>query len=273
MFSASPHPAPPLLFIGGGGHALTLAESARAGSRPLAGFYDDNHAAALAFKARVRHLGTIADALAALTHAHQSWVTRGGSPRAPDAQHPHPLQQLGYAPLAIHAAPGHQFLLALGDLAIRAAFLARAADAGVPLDSPVWGVLVHPSASVASSARVDPGVSVGPLSIIQAHARVRAHAIINSGVIVEHDCDIAPNCHIAPGVVLGGTIRVGDAEGPACAAMQSAPQPPVLVGLGSRVLPNLSIGAGAIVGAGSVVIGDVARGETVVGVPAVPVVR
>jgi serine acetyltransferase len=130
----------------------------------------------------------------------------------------------------------------------------------VAIDSPLWGIIAHPSASIAASARIEPGVSIGPLAIVQAFARVRAHAIINSGAIVEHDCDIAQNCHLAPGSVLGGSVRVGDA--------QAGPDAGVLVGLGSRVLPNLSIGAGSVVGAGAVVVEDVGASSRAVGVPA-----
>jgi len=42
------------------------------------------------------------------------------------------------------------------------------------------------------------------------------------------------------------------------------------VGAGAVVIPNVRIGAGALVAAGAVVIGDVAAGVTVLGVPARP---
>jgi sugar O-acyltransferase (sialic acid O-acetyltransferase NeuD family) len=253
----------PVLTLGGGGHALTLVESAHAAHRPVLGFYDDNPVAPLAAKAGVRCMGSLADGLAALARAHQSWIARGGATHPAQAPGHATLEQLGYGGFTSagqFALPPQQFILAMGDLATRAATLARAASAGVAIDSPLWGIIAHPSASIAASARIEPGVSVGPLAIVQAFARVRAHAIINSGAIVEHDCDIAQNCHLAPGSVLGGSVRVGDA--------QAGPDAGVLVGLGSRVLPNLSIGAGSVVGAGAVVVEDVGASSRAVGVPA-----
>ena len=59
--------------------------------------------------------------------------------------------------------------------------------------------------------------------------------------------------HIAPCVVLAGGVTVGHGT---------------LIGLGSRLLPLVSVGSKAIVGAGSVVTRDVRDGETVVGAPA-----
>ncbi|WP_262422983.1 acyltransferase [Brevundimonas denitrificans] len=44
----------------------------------------------------------------------------------------------------------------------------------------------------------------------------------------------------------------------------------MLIGLGARVLPGVRIGAWAVVGAGAVVMKDVADGQTVAGVPARP---
>jgi acetyltransferase-like isoleucine patch superfamily enzyme len=42
------------------------------------------------------------------------------------------------------------------------------------------------------------------------------------------------------------------------------------IGIGAAILPNLRIGANAIVGAGAVVIRDVPANATVIGVPARP---
>jgi serine O-acetyltransferase len=47
----------------------------------------------------------------------------------------------------------------------------------------------------------------------------------------------------------------------------------VLIGAGAKILGNITIGEGAKVGAGSIVLDDVAPFTTVVGVPARPVAR
>lgn len=113
--------------------------------------------------------------------------------------------------------------------------------------------VIHPDASVSTSAFFEEGVFVGPGAVVHTAASIGAGAIINSGAIIEHDVTLGCCVHVAPGAALGGTVQVGEGA---------------LIGLGARVLPGIRIGAGATVGAGAVVIRDVANGATVVGVPA-----
>ncbi len=261
MSFTAPIPPPSLLLLGGGGHALTLVESAHSTHRPVIGFYDDNPQAVLATKAKVRHLGNLQAGIAALARLAQAWQA------AAPASAPH-LQQLGYAALPPQLAlPPQQWCLGVGSLTTRADLLDQAMRAGVQVLSPLWATLIHTSACIAASARIEPGVSIGPACIIQAHANIRAHAIINSGTIVEHECDVAPNCHIAPGCILAGNVTVGNVG---TNTLDSTHRDGVLMGIGSRVLPGLHIGARATVGAGAVVTRDVSDGAMVVGVPAKP---
>lgn len=145
---------------------------------------------------------------------------------------------------------GHCFILGVGELSLRRRLIDR-------LRARLTTV-THPRAFISPSAVLGPGVYVGPLGIVHTRARVEAHAIINSGAIVEHDCVIGENTHVAPGAVLGGSARVGR---------------DTLIGLGSRCLPGVAIGAGCVVGAGAAVVGEIADGDLVVGVPAVPLNR
>jgi sugar O-acyltransferase (sialic acid O-acetyltransferase NeuD family) len=220
---------PPLALIGGGGHALVVAEAARLRGHVLAGFYDDAARADLAVRLHVHHLGL----LSVLPHAFA------------------PAQHAGHASHvanAHHAAP-HSFILALGGLPVRALVLDRIGDA---LDARA-ATIVHPSAVVHTSATLEPGVYVGPNAVVHSFARVEAHAIINSGAIVEHECHVGRNSHIAPGAILAGRVRVGDHT---------------LVGIGARVLPCLTIGSHCTIGAGAVVIHNLHDKSKVAGVPA-----
>lgn len=172
---ADPRPVP-LVILGGGGHALVVAEAALLADQPVPGFLDDNPAAPL---------GAI---LIDLPH-----------PFAAPA-HLGPLADFG--PLA-----GRHWIVGLGDLRHRRAVLGMAAkmkahDAGARS-------VIHPRAWVSPSALVGPGVYIGPGAIVHSRARIGAHAIINTGAIVEHDCVIGENSHIAPGTALGGTVTVG----------------------------------------------------------------
>jgi sugar O-acyltransferase (sialic acid O-acetyltransferase NeuD family) len=145
-------------------------------------------------------------------------------------------------------------VLCLGDLLLRRKLMDALRENPV---GTAWltssPVVIHPRAIVDPSAHIGPGTFVGPGGIVHCFAQVGPHAIINTHAIIEHECEIAENVHVAPGAALAGRIRVGrDA----------------LIGLGSRVLPGLTIGAHARVGAGAVVVRDVPDHATVVGVPA-----
>jgi len=114
-------------------------------------------------------------------------------------------------------------------------------------------VLRHPSATVSPRARLGPGTLVCAAAVVGAGTRVGVGVIVNTGAQVDHDCDIGDFVHLAPGSVLCGGVAIG---------------PLSLVGAGANVAPGVRIGSGAVVGVGAAVIGPVADGATVVGVPA-----
>jgi UDP-perosamine 4-acetyltransferase len=116
---------------------------------------------------------------------------------------------------------------------------------------------LHHSAIISSRAVLGPGLTVLAGAIINADAALGANVLINTAAVVEHDCVVGDHVHVASGAVLLGGVRV-DAG--------------AHVGGGATVRQRVTIGAGAIVGAGAVVVADVPPGETVVGVPARPLV-
>jgi sugar O-acyltransferase (sialic acid O-acetyltransferase NeuD family) len=113
--------------------------------------------------------------------------------------------------------------------------------------------LVHPDASVGS------GVILGDGTILCAGARVTTnvtfgrHVQVNLNTTVGHDVVVEDYVTLNPLVSISGRVTVGRRT---------------LVGTGANVIEALRIGADAIVGAGAVVIGDVAAATTVGGVPA-----
>lgn len=113
--------------------------------------------------------------------------------------------------------------------------------------------IIHQRAYVSPSARVGPGVFVGPISALHTGSRVEDLALIQGGVYVSHDARVGRAATLAPGVALGGRSRVGDRA---------------FLGLGAVVLPGVTVGEDAVVGAGAVVRKDVPPGTTVIGVPA-----
>lgn len=93
-----------------------------------------------------------------------------------------------------------------------------------------------------------PRASVSPSALLKSHVHVGYNAVVT------HGCAIGDFVTICPGAVLSGDVRVED---------------DVFIGANATVIHGgLTIGRGAIVGAGAVVISDVPPGATVVGNPA-----
>ncbi|MCG2613987.1 acetyltransferase [Terrimonas sp. NA20] len=113
--------------------------------------------------------------------------------------------------------------------------------------------VIHPGATIASSATVDHGVLVAAGAVINALAVVRTGTICNTGSIIEHECRIGEYVHIAPGAVLCGNVTVGDNT---------------FIGASSVIRQGITIGTGVVIGAGSVVTRDVPDGAQIFGNPA-----
>lgn len=112
--------------------------------------------------------------------------------------------------------------------------------------------LVHPSASVSSSAAIGIGTVVMAGATINAESKIGAHAIINTNSSVDHDCIIADYVHLSPNVALAGNVSIGEGTH---------------VGIGACVIQGIHIGKWCTIGAGAVVIRDVPDGATLVGNP------
>ena len=101
------------------------------------------------------------------------------------------------------------------------------------------GIEIHPGAIIGKNLFIDHGV----------------------GVVIGETAIIGNNCTIYQGVVLGGT---GKEQGKRHPTLKDN----VMVGAGAILLGNIEIGEKAKIGANSVVLQDVPRGATVVGVKA-----
>jgi UDP-3-O-[3-hydroxymyristoyl] glucosamine N-acyltransferase len=74
-----------------------------------------------------------------------------------------------------------------------------------PEPEPAWGEgPIHPSAQVATEARIAPGVSLGARTVIG------PRSILHPGVHVGDDCHIGADCELFSGVVLYRKTRLGD---------------------------------------------------------------
>lgn len=116
-----------------------------------------------------------------------------------------------------------------------------------------FAVVVHASAVVSPTARLQPGVFVAARAVIQTGARLSRHAVVNTGSIVEHDVVLGAFAHLAPGSITGGGARIGARA---------------FVGLGASIRDHVEVGSDAVVGMGATVVGDVPKGARVIGTPA-----
>jgi len=116
--------------------------------------------------------------------------------------------------------------------------------------------LVHPSAYVASDVAVGLGTIVYPGAVIMNGCRLGRGVVINAGATLGHEVVVNDFCNINPGANIAGRVTLGEG---------------VLVGIGSTILERRMIGDGARVGAGALVVKNVGKKTTVIGVPACPV--
>ena len=101
------------------------------------------------------------------------------------------------------------------------------------------GVEIHPGATIGRGVMIDHGM----------------------GVVIGETAVVGDDCSIFQGVTLGGTGKQGGKRHPTLGNR-------VVVGVGASVLGDISVGDGARIGAGSVVLKDVPADSTAVGIPA-----
>jgi sugar O-acyltransferase (sialic acid O-acetyltransferase NeuD family) len=112
--------------------------------------------------------------------------------------------------------------------------------------------LVHPDASVCSTARLGAGTQVLAQAIVAADARLGEACIVNHRGSVDHECVLGDGIHLGPAATLCGCVTLHDN---------------VMVGAAAVVLPRITIGANSVIGAGAVITRDVPPDCVVFGNP------
>ncbi len=102
----------------------------------------------------------------------------------------------------------------------------------------ITGIEIHPGAKIGKGVFIDHGM----------------------GVVIGETSEIGDRCLLYQGVTLGGT-------GKECGKRHPTLQENVVVGAGAKVLGAIEIGSNTRIGAGSVVVKNVEKNSTVVGIP------
>lgn len=123
------------------------------------------------------------------------------------------------------------------------------------------GKILAPSSLIGPGCEIGDGAILCDYTIITASAVIGRHFHANIFSYVAHDCAIGDFVTFAPRVCCNGRVHVHDGAyiGTGAVLREGKPEKPLV------------IGEGAVVGAGAVVLNDVAPGATVVGMPARPI--
>jgi acetyltransferase-like isoleucine patch superfamily enzyme len=110
-------------------------------------------------------------------------------------------------------------------------------------------------------------VSVGTHSVIEHHVEIGDNVRIHSSAFIPEYSKLEEGCWIGPGVFFTNAIH------PLCPEAKKCLKGPIIkrnakVGANTTLLPGITVGEMALIGAGSVVIGDVAPRAVIAGNPA-----
>ncbi|MDF2667930.1 MAG: transferase [Paenibacillus sp.] len=167
-------------------------------------------------------------------------------------QHIHGYPVFGpIAAIIVHLSRLHHtsFIIAIAGNTIRK----KLADAYRPL---TFINAIHPQTVISPFATLGIGNIVLPGTVIDPDVQIGNHTIINKSVSIGHNSVLMDCSQAAHGVRIGGF---------------SCLKPRAFIGLGASLLPHITVGEDAIVGAGAVVTRHVDNNQTVVGVPAKPI--
>lgn len=73
-------------------------------------------------------------------------------------------------------------------------------------------VLIHPTAYISSSSKIEVGTVVEPKAIINANTVVQRGCIISVGAIIDHDVEIGEFVHVNAGAIVKAGGRVENAK-------------------------------------------------------------
>ena len=111
---------------------------------------------------------------------------------------------------------------------------------------------IHPSVVRDPDVRIGAGCYIGQGVILVTGTTVGDSVNIHTGATIDHDNVIEDGANLGPGVHTAGRVRI---------------EQDAFLGTGTLLIPDASVGRGAICGAGTVVLGRVEPFTKVVGAP------
>lgn len=116
-----------------------------------------------------------------------------------------------------------------------------------------FGKLIHSSCYVDSSCQLGRGVVLLPGCVLDMNVILKDNVLLNTGCVIAHDSSIGAHSFLSPGVIVAGFVNVG-----ACCN----------IGINTTIIDNIIIGDNIQTGGGSVVVNNIDKPGTYVGVPA-----
>lgn len=113
--------------------------------------------------------------------------------------------------------------------------------------------VIHPSSVISDNVKLGTGVIVYPFVYIGNNAQIGNFVSLNTHVTIGHDVEIGDYCTLSGHSDLTGFVKLEEG---------------VFMGTHAAVIPKLTVGKFAKIGAGSVAMRHVKSGTTVIGVPA-----
>jgi len=143
-------------------------------------------------------------------------------------------------------------VLGMGLPLLKAVVTERLAPLGLP-----WATVVHPAATVGPNCQIGEGSYVAAGAIVTVNCTIGRFVTVNMHCQVAHDDVLEDLVTLHPDTHLGGNVCVE----------QGAE-----LGTGSIVIPGLTVGARAVLGAACTVVRSLTGDATYVGIPAAPIV-
>ncbi len=140
------------------------------------------------------------------------------------------------------------FAVAIGNAAIRQKMMEKLKGEGVNIVT-----LQHPAAVIAEDVVIGRGTVIMAGAVINPGTHIGCGCIVNTCSSVDHDCDIDDFVHISVGAHVAGNVLIGGRT---------------WVGAGVTVSNNVNICRDCMLGAGAVVVHDICKSGTYIGVPA-----